>query len=224
MLRLGWLLLAGMIWSLGVAASHGLLAWAARLDRPAYAPRPTTEPIPPPPAPAEPPSNPLAEFREALVVRDFARARGLAETISDSPEAIAIRLAEVDAAREAHIAALRAKIDAAREAKDPLQVLDYHRELDEIAEPGSLHEEDRALVRWLVQQLQRRLQQGIVNAETADLAGRIAESFAGFPEGASMRAALPTLRRSAKLCARCGKPYDGIDDACPECLIAAIAP
>lgn len=228
-LRLGWLALAGTIWYLGVAASRGLLARAALLDRPALAPPQalaSVAPTPtPPPSPAEPPpDDPLAEFREALVARDFGRARALAESIPDTPEKVAARHSEIEAARDAHIAALRARIEAAREAKDPSQVLDYHRELSEIAEPGSLHEEDRALVRWLVQQLQRRLQQGIVAAETAELAGRIAESFAGFPEGASMRAALPTLRRSAKLCARCGKPYDGIDDACPECLIGDISP
>jgi hypothetical protein len=39
-------------------------------------------------------------------------------------------------------------------------------------------------------------------------------------EGASLRASLPTLRRSAGLCPRCAQPYTGLANACPQCLAA----
>lgn len=218
-IRFAWLPLAGLAWALGSVAECWLRAWAASLDRPREIRR-GVESLLPPPAPAEPPPDPLREFREALAAGDFSLAASLAETIPGPPEAVATRLAEVASAREARAATLRAKIAAAREARDPIQVLDHREDLARLLGPAPAQPEDRALAKWLVQQVQHRLQQGIVNAETATLAARIAEGFGEFPEGASMRAALPTLRRSAKLCARCGKPYEGIEDACPECLIA----
>ena len=53
------------------------------------------------------------------------------------------------------------------------------------------------------------------------LAARFAESFAATVEGASVRASLPTLRRSVGLCPRCAQPYIGVADACPNCLKGA---
>ena len=50
------------------------------------------------------------------------------------------------------------------------------------------------------------------------LAARFAENFAATVEGASVRASLPTLRRSVGLCPRCAQPYIGVADACPNCL------
>jgi hypothetical protein len=55
----------------------------------------------------------------------------------------------------------------------------------------------------------------------AELATRVAERFPRTVVGASLRASLPTLRRSAGLCPRCSAPYKGIADACPKCLAAA---
>jgi predicted amidophosphoribosyltransferase len=52
----------------------------------------------------------------------------------------------------------------------------------------------------------------------------VADAFDSTPEGASLRAALPTLRRSVGLCARCGRPYNGIADACPACLATTSFP
>jgi predicted amidophosphoribosyltransferase len=52
----------------------------------------------------------------------------------------------------------------------------------------------------------------------------VAVSLYQTPEGASLRASLPTLRRAAGLCARCARPYKGIADACPACLTGAPTP
>ena len=63
--------------------------------------------------------------------------------------------------------------------------------------------------------IQKRMRQGAMTTDIALLATRVAAAFDATPEGASLRAALPTLRRSVGLCARCGQPYTGIADACP---------
>ncbi len=70
--------------------------------------------------------------------------------------------------------------------------------------------------------IQKRLRGGAMRPDVAILAARVAESLDATPEGASLRAALPTLRRSAGLCARCGEPYTGLADACPKCLATAM--
>ncbi len=69
--------------------------------------------------------------------------------------------------------------------------------------------------------IQRRLRSIPVGSDLAALATQVATRFGGTPEGASLRAALPTLRRSAGLCPRCSEPYLGVDDACPKCLAEA---
>ncbi|MFO0950400.1 MAG: hypothetical protein U0835_04475 [Isosphaeraceae bacterium] len=55
--------------------------------------------------------------------------------------------------------------------------------------------------------IQKRLRTGTVRPDVAVLAGRVADSLDDTPEGASLRASLPTLRRAAGLCARCAQPY-----------------
>jgi hypothetical protein len=72
--------------------------------------------------------------------------------------------------------------------------------------------------------IQRRLRTGTIRADVVVLAARVAESFGGTTEGASIRASLPTLRRSAGLCPKCAEPYAGVGDACPKCLAASSAP
>jgi len=74
------------------------------------------------------------------------------------------------------------------------------------------------LSRWLLRLIHHRLRTGRIQADLAHLAGRIAESFSHTVDGASLRASLPTLRRSAGLCPRCAQPYAGVADACPACL------
>src|SRR5437763_175633 len=68
---------------------------------------------------------------------------------------------------------------------------------------------DRELARWCMGMIQKRLRTGTMGVDVATLAARVAESLDATTEGASLRAALPTLRRSAGLCARCARPYNG---------------
>jgi hypothetical protein len=66
--------------------------------------------------------------------------------------------------------------------------------------------------------IHRRLRTGTIQSEVVQLASRFSEVFATTVEGASVRAALPTLRRSVGLCPRCSQPYAGVAEACPKCL------
>ncbi len=90
--------------------------------------------------------------------------------------------------------------------------------------PDARRELDRDLIRWFLALLMKRMRTGTVRGDVATLAARVAEVFPDTPEGASLRASLPTLRRSAGLCPRCAKPYTGVEDACPECLAATPGP
>ena len=82
---------------------------------------------------------------------------------------------------------------------------------------------DRDLARWFLTLIHRRLRTGKVQADVVQLAARFAETFAATVEGASVRASLPTLRRSVGLCPRCAQPYTGVADACPNCKKGAHA-
>jgi hypothetical protein len=175
------------------------------------------------PAPAAPPPGraPLEEVREAIDAGDWGSARRLVGALAaDRPGTDeAARAADLlDRGREAAERDLRARLDASRAANDPEAVLDYHRQLAELLAEDALRELERELIRWLMALLMRRMRTGTVRADVAALAQQIAERFPASPEGASLRASLPTLRRSAGLCPRCARPYAGIDDACPECL------
>jgi hypothetical protein len=77
---------------------------------------------------------------------------------------------------------------------------------------------DRDLSKWFLGLIHRRLRTGKVQADVVQLAARFAETFATTVEGASVRASLPTLRRTVGLCPRCAQPYIGVADACPNCL------
>ena len=75
---------------------------------------------------------------------------------------------------------------------------------------------DRELAGWFLSLIHRRLRTGTIQVDVVNLATRFSESFAATAEGASVRAALPTLRRSAGLCPRCGQPYLGVAEASPN--------
>jgi hypothetical protein len=112
----------------------------------------------------------------------------------------------------------RAKLEAARAAIDPDAVLEYHLALGPLLEAEAMRSLEQDVLRWLIGLIQRRMRTGTVQADVVHLAERVAERFAAWPEGASLRASLPTLRRSAGLCAACGEPYAGLAAACPKCL------
>ena len=116
---------------------------------------------------------------------------------------------------------LLAKIDAARTVNDPERVIELRDALQPLLDPDALRATDRDLAKWFVGILFRRSRAGTIRADVARLAGQVAARFDGTPEGASVRASLPTLRRAAGLCALCGQPYLGIENACPICLAGA---
>ncbi len=113
---------------------------------------------------------------------------------------------------------LKAALEAARAANDPERVLQLREELLPLLDPQTRGALDRDLGGWLIRLIQRRLVAGNLTVEIVSLAGRVAAALGSTQEGASLRASLPTLRRGAGLCPRCGEPYPGIDDACPKCL------
>jgi predicted amidophosphoribosyltransferase len=111
-----------------------------------------------------------------------------------------------------------AELKAAREVNDPVRVLVLYEEIAPLLEDtdrGSLQSE---VAQWFLTAIYRRLRTGKIQVEVVELASRFANTFAGTTEGASVQAALPTLRRSAGLCPRCAQPYTGVAKACPECL------
>jgi len=115
-----------------------------------------------------------------------------------------------------------AELKAARDANDPARVLELY---DALA--GDLAPADKAAIQsevapWFLNAIYRRLRTGKIHAEVVELASRFATSFATTAPGASVHAALPTLRRSAGLCPRCAQPYTGVGNACPECLRPAV--
>ena len=113
------------------------------------------------------------------------------------------------------------RLEAARGANDADGGLLARDELAQLLPRDDLRAIDDDLIAWLMKLVQRRLRSIPVGSDLAVLAARIADRFGGTAQGASLRAALPTLRRSAGLCPRCAEPYLGVDEACPECLAKA---
>ena len=114
---------------------------------------------------------------------------------------------------------LRTRLAAARSGDDPDRVIDCRDALTEHLRGEALHDLDREVVRWLVSRVQARSRAGTPAGATAAaaLAARVVESFGDTPEGASLRAALPSLRRKAGLCPRCARPNPGGAALCPRC-------
>jgi hypothetical protein len=222
--QLGGFLLAGWI------ARRLLVALGVLLDLLATAAeRVAAVPLAAPPSPvaerpaAESRTMTVAEFRVALHQGQWAEAETLLETFTERHPGDSLAQAlreELGKARGAAIAQHQARIDAAREANDPARVLEIREALAGLLEPQALGELNRTLARWFMALIQKRLRRGAISVDVAVLASRVATTFDTTPEGASLKAALPTLRRSVGLCARCGQPYTGIADACPACLAA----
>ena len=166
----------------------------------------------------------VADARGAIDEKRWDRAQaildGLATHGSAQPQFDSLR-AELHQARSRATTQLTEQIEAARQANDATGALKARDELGELLSGDDLKTLDRSLIEWLMKLIQRRLRARPIGGEVAALATEIANRFAGTPEGASLRAALPTLRRSAGLCPRCSEPYLGVDDACPKCLAQA---
>jgi len=166
----------------------------------------------------------VAEIRRAIRDGDLARASLLLGDFTidhpDAPETSV--LSELLAgANVAAIADRRARLSAARSASDADAVIGLRDELAPLLSFSEREAVDREVLPWLMSLLMRRMRAGTVRADVVALAARVAESFSHRQEGASIRASLPTLRRSAGLCAKCADPYTGDENACPKCLVEA---
>ncbi|GAC1475011.1 MAG: hypothetical protein NVSMB9_26530 [Isosphaeraceae bacterium] len=163
----------------------------------------------------------LAEIRRATRVGAWEEARALVLAFQDAhvedPDSLRAA-ADLVEARQAAGRELQAKIEAARSVNDPDRVLELRDEAKVLLDAEDMRALDGDLAKWFILLIHRRLRAGTMRPDVAVLAGLVAERFDETPEGASLRASLPTLRRAAGLCARCGQPYRGIDDACPACL------
>lgn len=161
------------------------------------------------------------DLRHAIRMADWADAETnlglLRDRYPDDPQ---LARAEADLLRARNEAAqeLLGKLEAAREVNDPERVIELRDKLKPLLASDALKTMDRDLARWFLALIQKRLRAGTVRPDVAVLAGKVAESLDDTPEGASLRASLPTLRRAAGLCAKCAQPYTGIENACPNCL------
>jgi hypothetical protein len=126
--------------------------------------------------------------------------------------------AGLHAARRNSLEERRAELAAARAVNDPARVLELYRLVAPELEHVPRRELQSEIAQWFLALIYRRLRTGKIQVDVVELATQFADSFAATTEGASVLAALPTLRRSAGLCPRCAQPYTGLDQACPVCL------
>jgi hypothetical protein len=95
------------------------------------------------------------------------------------------------------------QLEAARAVSDADRVLEIYQHLLPSLDPERRATLDPELAKWFLGLIHRRLRVGKVQVDVVQLAARFAESFGATVEGASVRASLPTLRRSVGLCPRC---------------------
>ncbi len=159
-----------------------------------------------------------SDWDDAEVLLDDFAAR-----FPDDPEIPAIR-ERLEAARREETEDHLARIHAAREVNDAERVLELYRAANSLLESERRLELERELAGWFLDAIHRRLRAGRIQLDVVHLAAQVADTFAATVAGASLRASLPTLRRSVGLCPRCAQPYTGTAAACPRCLAGPTAP
>jgi hypothetical protein len=166
----------------------------------------------------------LAEIDQAIRCGRHSEAAALLdgfETRFAEDPALPAHRERLAAARREDVEGHVAQIYAARQVNDADRVLELYRAVEsslELDRRGSL---GRELAKWFLEVIYRRMRAGRIQAEVVHLAAQVADTFGATVEGASLRASLPTLRRSVGLCPRCAQPYTGMASACPQCLAAA---
>jgi hypothetical protein len=168
----------------------------------------------------------LAAVRSALAGARWdeahARLEAFAREYRSDPELESLRDAP-ERGRTGVVTALHDRLEESRQAGDPDAVLGARDELARHLGGPELEDVDRDVRGWLLELIQQRMRSGTVGLDVALWAGSAVDRYGETREGASLRAALPILRRCAGLCARCGAPYNGLEAACPRCLAAAQA-
>jgi hypothetical protein len=169
----------------------------------------------------------VAEIRRSIRAGQWSEARLLLDDFSDElPDDTRLSALEEElrSARSEAIESHAAQLDAARKVNDPERVLELHQGMMPLLDHEARASLEADLSKWFLKLIHNRLRTGKIQADVAILAGRIADVFCHTVEGASLRASLPTLRRSAGLCPRCAQPYTGLANACPQCLAAPSHP
>jgi hypothetical protein len=169
----------------------------------------------------------VAEIRRSIRAAQWSEARLLLDAFSDEfPDDTRLVSLEEElrSARSEALESHSAQLDAARKVNDPERVLELHQGIMPLLDQEARASLEADLSKWFLKLIHNRLRTGKIQADVAILAGRIADVFCHTVEGASLRASLPTLRRSAGLCPRCAQPYTGLGNACPKCLAAPPPP
>jgi hypothetical protein len=176
------------------------------------------------PAPTLDRARAMAEVVRATIAADWgdatARLSGFETDFPDDPDLPAMR-EELAIAREKMARDRLAELEAARAVNDTDRVFEIYQDLAPALGDEQRSSLEQDLAKWFLSLIHRRLRSGRVQPDVVQLATRFAEGFATTVEGASVRASLPTLRRSVGLCPRCAQPYIGVADACPACLKGA---
>jgi hypothetical protein len=178
--------------------------------------QPTTQSTEPARAPAA-----ITEIERAIAQRQWSSAESLIaqlEASAPGDAAVTVIKERYESARARVKSEQLGQLDAARHVNDPDTVLSIFQSLGSVLDDSARTALERDLAKWFLSLIRRRLSAGKLQPEVVRLAERVADVFAGTVEGASVRASLPTLRRSVGLCPRCAAPYAGIGDACPACL------
>ena len=158
--------------------------------------------------------------REAIRREWWDQARRLAASFAEqfpaAPEAKDLA-AQVEAAFTRRVQSLREQLDTAERAADGETMLNTRDRLSGYLNGTELYQVDRRVAHWMATHLREALAGGRAR-EVIHLAERVVDAFGDTTnEGAQVRTALPTLRRSAGLCPDCGQPYDVSLVRCPAC-------
>jgi hypothetical protein len=103
------------------------------------------------------------------------------------------------------LAALRDELATAQAAGRVVRALDLRDAMTRHLRGDSLRDLDRSLAIWLLKLVERRVETGKVDAEVAGWVARALDSLGTMREAEPLRQALPSLRRQAGLCVRCGR-------------------
>jgi hypothetical protein len=168
----------------------------------------------------EPRQEAIDAVREAVRRESWDQARRLASTFAaefrDAPEAKDLA-GQVDAAFTRKLQSLRDQMDQAERANDCEGLLNLRDRLSGLLNGTELYQVDRRVAHWVARYLREALAAGKAK-EVVHLAERVVDAVGdSTQEGAQIRGSLPTLRRSAGLCAECGQPSDVRLARCPIC-------
>ena len=146
--------------------------------------------------------------------RIAARLESSETAVASSPGAAVMKPAGPSTSK---IDALTDELEAAREAGDVAAALGFRDALTEHIRGEALHALDQDLALWVARRVERRARDKTADWEVAGWVARALDSLGDMPETASLRAALPVIRRRAGLCTVCGQAVAGGAAVCGRC-------